>query len=214
MNEIYLLGVGRNTPVFIDLAEHCGYNILGLYHYNQDRTGDSIHGFTILGSFDALYKQGSLSDGNFLLTMGNNVIRSSVAERIRAMGGNTPTLIHPSAIISRFSLIGTGVSISAFSYVQANSSVGNDTIILSGVNISHNNTIGKSCFIAGGATIGAYTDVGDFAFIGQGALTISDKVKHIGEYACIGAGALVTKSVPPRVTVAGQPAKPLPPKQR
>ena len=39
---IYALGIGHNTPVFIDLAESCGYVVGGLYHYNGDRTGQKI----------------------------------------------------------------------------------------------------------------------------------------------------------------------------
>ena len=45
MKDIYVLGIGHNTPVFIDLAEICGYTIAGLYHYNDDRTGQVDHGF-------------------------------------------------------------------------------------------------------------------------------------------------------------------------
>lgn len=141
--------------------------------------------------------------------MGDNLIRTKVAEEIRRLGGNTPTIIHPLTVISRFAKIEEGVVISPFTYVQANSEVGKDTIILSGVNISHNNKIGKGCFIAGGATVGAYTIVGDHVFIGQGALTISEKVDHIGDNTYIGAAALVTKSLPPNIVVAGSPARPV-----
>lgn len=57
MKEIYALGVGHNTPVFIDLAESCGYKIAGLYHYNSERTNEFDHGFKILGSFDDLFDE-------------------------------------------------------------------------------------------------------------------------------------------------------------
>ena len=40
--EIYILGVGHNTPVYIDLVESCGYTIKGLYHYNEELTGKWI----------------------------------------------------------------------------------------------------------------------------------------------------------------------------
>lgn len=56
MKKIYALGVGHNTPVFIDLALDCGYEIVGLYHYNGDKTGEVDHGYKILGSFDDLLK--------------------------------------------------------------------------------------------------------------------------------------------------------------
>lgn len=119
-----------------------------------------------------------------------------------------PTLIHPTAVISRFAQISpNGVYISAFSFVQADSIVGDNTVILSHVNISHTTTIGRSCFIAGGATIGAYTEVEDHVFIGQGSLSISAKVKKIGNNSYIGARSLLTKDIPENVVVAGSPAK-------
>lgn len=207
VKEIYLLGVGHNTAVFIDLAEHCGYQIAGLYHYNEDRTDQLDHGFPILGSFIDLLSNGDLSNTNFLLTMADNKFRTELAKRLRILGGETPTLIHPTAVISRFAKIGGGVCISAFSYVQADANISDDTIILSGVNISHNTSIGKGCFIAGGTTIGAYTVVGEQVFFGQGVLTISGKVKSISAFSYIGAGSLITKSIDTEHLFAGRPAK-------
>lgn len=205
--EIYALGVGHNTPVFIELAEACGYKIVGLYHYNDTRTGEFDHRLRILGSFEDLYKS-NLKDKNFVLTMGNNQIRTEISNKLLSLGANVPTLIHPTAIISRFAKISPiGVYISPFSYIQADSSIDSNTVILSHVNISHTTHIGKSCFIAGGAIIGAYTEVEDFVFIGQGALSISEKVKRIGCNAYIGARSLLTKDVLPYQVLAGSPAK-------
>ncbi|PWM09917.1 MAG: transferase [Coprobacter fastidiosus] len=206
--EIYALGIGHNTPVFIDLAEACGYKVKGLYHYNKDKTGQSDHGFKIIGSFDDLFSKDNLKGLNFLLTMGDNKIRASISEKIIKLEGQIPTLIHPTAIVSRFSNISDiGVYISPFSYIQADSIIGSNTIILSGVNISHTNKIGNCCFIAGGATIGAYTTIEDFVFVGQGALSISGKVPKIGQHSYIGARSLLTHEIPPFSVVAGSPAK-------
>ena len=206
--KMYALGVGHNTPVFIDLAEQCGYEILGLYHYNNDRTGEIDHGFQILGSFDDLFSKDNLQGKNFLLTMGDNNIRSQVLQKILFLGGNIPSIFHPTAVISRFAKISkTGVYISAFSNVQADTIIEDGTVVLSGVNISHTNKIGKYCFIAGGATIGAYTTMEDYVFIGQGALSISGKVNLIGSHSYIGARALLTKSVDAYTVVAGSPAR-------
>lgn len=207
-NTIYALGVGHNTPVFIDLALACDYEIAGLYHYNDSRTGEIDHGYEIIGSFDDLLAKESLRGMSFLLTMGDNQIRKDLSERIIAKGGKVPTLIHPSAVISVFAKISeVGVYISPFTYVQADSSIGRNTVLLSHVNISHTTKIGDNCFVAGGATIGAYTDVGDNVFVGQGALSISSKVKTIGDNAYIGARALLTKDVPDNAVVSGSPAQ-------
>lgn len=208
VKTLYALGVGHNTPVFIDIAEQSGYKVAGLYHYNGERTGETDHGFPILGSFDDLFADGDLSGKAFLLTMGDNAIRSQLTERILALGGSVPSVIHPTAVVSRFATISPiGVYIGAFTHVQADTVIEQGTVLLSGVNISHTNRIGRYCFVAGGATIGAYTTVEDFVFVGQGALTISGKVGTIGHDAYIGARALVTKEIPDGCTVAGSPAR-------
>ncbi len=209
MNKtIYVLGVGHNTPVFINLALDCGYEIKGLYHYDDSRTGQIDHDYMIIGSFEDLFAMKDLRGMNFLLSMGNNEIRSELCNRLRALGGYIPSLIHPTAVISRFTRISeTGVIISPFTYIQADTVVEENTIILSHVNISHTNVIGKNCFIAGGSMIGAYTTIADNVFIGQGVLTISDKVKNIGAHSYVGAGSLLTHDVEEYTMVVGRPAK-------
>lgn len=208
MKEIYALGIGHNTPVLLDLAIGCGYNIAGLYHYNDERTGEIDHGYEILGSFDDLWAKGDLSGMNFLLSMGDLNVREFLFEKIKGMGGNIPTLIHPTAVISTFATVSDeGACIFPFSFIEADSSVGANTVILSHVNVSHNTSISSNCFIAGSAMVGAYTHVEKHVFIGQGALTISGKSNIIGNHSYIGAGALVTKPVEPYTVVAGFPAK-------
>ena len=209
MKQIYALGVGHNTPVCIDLALSLGYEIVGLYHYTEGRTGETDHGYKILGTFDDLFRE-DLHGKIFLLTMGDGRIRAELQQRILAAGGEVPTLIHPSAVISHFAKIHPqGVYISPFTYVQADSEIETGSVLLSHVNISHNTHIGQYCFVAGGSHIGAYTDMKDYVFVGQGVLSISDKVKTIGEGAYIGAGSLLTHDVPAGVKVMGRPAKPI-----
>ena len=167
------------------------------------------HGFPILGSFEDLFSLNSLKDKSFLLTMGDSKIRAELSQKIIERKGSVPTLIHPTSVISQFAKISpTGVYISAFSFVQADSTIGNNTIILSHVNISHTTSIGSGCFIAGGAAVGAYTNVENNVFMGQGALSISSKVKTIGHHSYIGARALLTHDVEPYSVMVGIPAKP------
>ncbi len=205
--QIYALGVGHNTPVFIDLAEACGFEVVGLYHFQEGRTGEYCCGIQIIGSFTDLFSKSDLRGLNFMLTMGANKIRAELADRILQKGGSLPSLIHPMAVISRFAEISPiGVCISPFTYVQADSIVGRNTILLSHVNISHTTTIGENCFIAGGSTIGAYTKMENFVFIGQGVLSVSGKVKKIGESAFVGAGSLLIRDVEAETIVYGRPA--------
>lgn len=208
INSIIALGVGRNTPVMIDFALACGYTIEGLYHYDDSRTGKFDHGYKILGSFNDLWNINDLSGKNFLLTMGNIEIRENLIQKILSKGGNLPTLIHPMAVVSSFAKISSvGVCVFPFTFIQSDSIIADNTIILSHVNISHNTSIGSNCFIAGSAVVGAYTTVENRVFIGQGALIISEKVDVIGHDSFIAAGALVTHPVPHSSKVIGYPAR-------
>lgn len=89
MKEIYALGVGHSTPLFIEIAESAGWHVAGLYHYNDERTGEVDHGFKILGSFDDLYRQ-DIQGKFFLPTMGDMKIRRDVITNLSRRGGDCP----------------------------------------------------------------------------------------------------------------------------
>src|SRR5690554_3898001 len=125
--KIYILGVGRNTPVYIDLALSCNYEIGGLFHFNNEKDGQLVHGFKILGSFDDLFSQYKITNENFAMSMGDNDIRREISLKIRNKGGKTPNLINPTAYISRFVKMGTGVIVHANASIQADVIIGDDS---------------------------------------------------------------------------------------
>ena len=205
--EIYVLGVGHNTSVYLELVETCGYTIKGLYHYNDERVGELDHGYPILGSFNDLFSLNSLEGMNFALSQGDNKIRATIFEKIIEKKGDVPTLIHPSAKVSKYAQLGRGVVVHMNTVVHPDVTVGDNTVLSYNVSVTHSTHIGKNCYLAFGVMVGAYTVVEDFVFLGIGAMVISGKVDLIGTFASVGAGAVVTKSVASYECVAGNPAK-------
>lgn len=205
--DIYILGVGHNTIVYIDLVEVCGYNVAGLYHYNNERTGELIHNHKIIDSNINLLKQESLDGLYFAISVGDNKIRIELANEIRKRGGIVPTLIHPSAIVSKYSKIEQSVVIHANSVVQADALIQQDSVVSYNVSVTHNSKIGKSCYLAFNSSIGAYVEIKDFVLVGQSAAIVSGKLNYIGHNSIIGAGSVVISDVEPYSVVAGNPAK-------
>lgn len=206
MNNIYILGVGHNTIVTIDLAESCGYSVKGLYHYQPDRIGEQYFGHTIIGCNEDLF-QIDLSGKQFAISVGDNRIRAELFDKIIEKGGSVVNLIHPSAIVSKYSKLGIGVCVHALSVVSADTIIGDNCIISNNDLVTHGVRIGNHCFLASNVVLGANTIMEDYSFIGSGATVISNKVGHLGKYSYVGAGAVVTKSVNEGCVVAGNPAK-------
>lgn len=204
--EIYILGIGPYSIVIKELAEKCGYKVVGAYHYNDERNGEFYYGVPIISSTPELLKQ-DLSGKLFCLSIGDNLIRRDVASKIRQKGGRLPSLIHPSVEISPSASVEEGVVLKRNVTIQAASVIKSDTIICDNTTVCHHTQINEGCFIAGSSVVGAYTKVRNFVFIGQGVIIASGKVAEIGEKAIIGAGSVVVKDVPDNVTVVGVPAK-------
>lgn len=204
--EIFILGVGHNTIVTIDLAEACGYKIAGLYHYQQGKTGEDYFGHKIIGCNDELFSQ-DLSDKHFAISVGDNDIRAGLFEKIVEKGGKVVTLIHPTAVVSKYANIGHGVCVHALSVVSPDVVIGDDSIISHNDLVTHGVRMGKHCFMASNIVLGAYTEMHDYSFIGSGATVLSAKAKSLGYHSLIGAGAVVTKPVADNAIVAGNPAR-------
>lgn len=204
--EIYIVGIGHNSGVTVELAELNGYKILGLIHYNSELMGEFKWGYPVVSDTETFFKQ-DITKFNFALSMGGNAIRKEVYKIIKNKGGALPTLIHPSASVSRFSILSEGVQIHANVTIQPDVIVKENSIISYGVGLSHNVTVCEHCYIACHSLIGAYTIIDRNVLIGMGTTTVSGKVEKIGHDTTVGAGSLVIKSIPANTVVYGRPAK-------
>jgi acetyltransferase-like isoleucine patch superfamily enzyme len=78
--------------------------------------------------------------------------------------------------------------------------------------IGHDVNIGDYTTIAPGVHISGFINIGKRVYIGTGAVFVNGTESSplvVGDDSIIGAGACITKEVPPGITVAGVPARPL-----
>lgn len=145
--------------------------------------------------------------------------------------------VHPSADIPAGVSVGAGSKIWQFVVVLPGARIGQDCNICAHVLIEGDVHIGNRVTVKSGVQLWNGTRVGNDVFIGPNATFTNDQVprskdysKHpektvikngasiganatilpglvIGEKAMIGAGAVVTRSVPPRAVVVGNPAR-------
>ncbi len=113
-------------------------------------------------------------------------------------------LIHPHAFVADTAMIGPGSQVLAMAVVAADVCIGAACIVNHKASIDHECQIESGVHIAPGATLCGCVKVGAYAMIGAGAVVLPRL--RIGQDSIVGAGAVVTRDVPDRVIVVGNPA--------
>lgn len=200
---ILLLGATDYAAVFLDVFEDVpGVRVAGCVQ-NLDPSADSRE---ILGR--PVYWSGSIdhlrSTHDLICILGTTKRSAWIAE-MAEQGFEFATLVHPSSTTSRRSTLGSGVSVDAGTVIAGFSRIGDHVRIGRRVAIGHHTEIGCYSTIHPGAVISGHCRIGELVTIGAGALII-DRIE-VGDGAFIAAGAVVTKSVPRRALVAGNPGR-------
>ena len=202
--DIFIIGAGTYGAVIGDLAEVCGYSVIGFYDDDLSKVGKSIIGKPVLGKLDP--EMNISANANYAIAIGNNEVRVSKSKEIIKKGGVMPCLIHPRAEISKYAHMGSACIIHALTYIWTNTEIGDFSIISPNVVIAHHTKIGKGCFISTGCSIGAGINIAERVLIGIGS-TVMTGVRKIGHDTIVGAGSVVIKDVEEESVVAGVPTK-------
>jgi hypothetical protein len=132
--------------------------------------------------------------------------RAMAAREARALGfAFSVALIDPHVISSPTSQIGAGSFINTGCIIGAKTSIARHALLNRGASIGHHVRIGECASVGPGAIVGGLVEIGSGAMIGAGAVLLP-KVR-IGAFAVVGAGAIVTRDVPERAKVVGNPAR-------
>jgi sugar O-acyltransferase (sialic acid O-acetyltransferase NeuD family) len=114
-------------------------------------------------------------------------------------------LVHNTAQMSKFALLGEGIAVGALSVVTAYAILENHVRINRSVSIGHHTRIGEYTHVSPGVTVAGHCHIGAACFIGAGSV-IKDRIR-IGKQTMVGAGSVVVKDIPEGVIVCGNPAK-------
>jgi len=108
--------------------------------------------------------------------------------------------------------MGVGSYIGYGTYVGPGCTIGKHVAVMTNSSLGHDVVIGDFCTICPTTTISGHVTIEEGAFLGAGSVIVNGTASRplvIGRDATIAAGSVVTKSVPPGLTVMGNPARPL-----
>lgn len=200
MKKIKIYGAGGHSKVIKDLVESLGHTITKIFDDFPDQTYlSSKNGKEDIGCDKTNFFS---DDDPIILAIGNNHVRLELAQRVNS---KFETLIHPSAVISKYANLGEGTIVMAGVIVQAGSNVGRHVIINTGALVDHDNIIGDFVHISPNVTLTGHVEIGEGTHIGAGS-SIIPKIK-VGKWCTIGAGTVVIRDVPDFAVVVGNPGK-------
>jgi sugar O-acyltransferase (sialic acid O-acetyltransferase NeuD family) len=211
VDPLVIIGAGGHAREVAELvadvnADGASWELLGFLSDDSSEWGKELNGLPVLGGGE-WFERRSPADLHVAIGVGSSPARRTIAHALVARGRNfrIPVLTHPSAVVSRYAVVGPGTQITAGCIVTANVNIGTFVVLNRACNVSHDCqlgdyvTVAPGVQLAGNVTLGAGCDVGIGASVIQGV--------GVGEWTIVGAGAAVTESLPANCTAVGVPAK-------
>lgn len=140
----------------------------------------------------------------------DSTIREIIAKRLCDADVREWTLRASNSVIFDDVELGPGAIVCPFVTLTSNIRIGRQFQINLYSYVAHECVIGDYVTFAPAVRCNGNVKIGDHVYIGTGAVLRqgrSDAELVVGDGAIVGMGAIVTKSVPPGVTVVGNPAR-------
>jgi sugar O-acyltransferase (sialic acid O-acetyltransferase NeuD family) len=202
---VILVGAGMHGRVVRDLCRDAGIEVAG---YLDDFTpaGTQVDDVEVLGPLRRLEEAELLQSRRFIVSIGNNIARQTIADRIESSGGGLAIAVHPNCVISPTATIGLGTVLIGATMVFSRAQIGKNVLVDPDTTVGAEAIIADGAYICPGVHLGSRVRIGEQAFIGLGAVILPEVV--IGRLSIVGAGAMVNRNVADETLVVGNPAEP------
>jgi sugar O-acyltransferase (sialic acid O-acetyltransferase NeuD family) len=166
------------------------------------RTMPTVLGFPVKGGLDALPPSEDHAKV-YVLAIADNRVRQRIALNHPYL--RYASVIHPSAVVSRFAHIGQGVIILPNVSIDPDAVVGDHVVINKNVSVGHNAALKAFAQASPGCCLGG--PIGEGAFLGLGSIVLPNV--EVGPWSVIGAGAVVNRPIASDTLAMGIPCKPV-----
>ena len=207
--RISIYGAGGFAREVAWLAEASNMEIVCLVDDDPRQQGKTLNAIPVVGPEDLKKRH---PDVPLVIAIGSPQAREKVARKVASLGFSLTTIIHPQVERSKWIEIDEGTVVTAGNILTTNIRIGKHVQLNLGCTVGHDVIVEDFATLAPGVHISGWVHLGKRVYVGTGAVIINGTEREpliIGDDAVIGAGAVVTKSVPPGVTVVGIPAKPV-----
>lgn len=203
MKHLAILGASGHGKVVADIAECQGWEQVSFFDDAWPKKLEN-GAWSVVGDSYLLLQR--LSDfSGVAVAIGDNTVRLNKLNMFKQAGAPLPALVHPSAVVSRYSFIDDAVVIVAGAVINADARVRFGTVINTSASVGHDCDLGEGCHICPGVRLAGGVEVGSCSWVGVGT-SVRQLVK-IGSNVVIGAGAAVVSDIENGAIAVGVPAR-------
>lgn len=195
-------GLGREVLSLASVTDE--FEVIGFLDDSLPKNM-AIKGIKVFGGLEALNSFEGIV--NMVLAFGDPVVKSKIAGKISREKVHYPIIKHPTVILQEESTIriGKGNILCAGSIFTNDIRLGDHVLFNLNCTVGHDSTIGNYSSVMPGVNIAGEAEIGAGVLIGSGS-NILNRVR-IGDNCTIGMGSVVIRDIEPNFTVAGVPAK-------
>lgn len=206
---IVILGAGGFAREVLDVvdainAHQTTYDVKGyIVESAYGVPGQLVNEKPILGDFDWL--SGKAQSIVAVCGVGAPELRLRMIKKAAEVNIPFITLIHPSAILTRWVEIGEGTIITAGCILTNQIKIGSHVHLNLDCTVGHDAILDDFVTLAPGVHVSGRVHLGEGCYVGTGA-NIIERVQ-LGKWSIVGAGSTIVNDVPPNTTVVGVPGK-------
>ena len=197
MINIILYGSGSLAREVFDFENSLPSPRINFVGYINDSGRDVL--FEHQTGVKRAYLTDAASDFLYLICVADPVARFNILKKIEEIKGRVYTYTHPTALVSKSSVISIGCIIYPYVVISANSYLGRSVIINTYSGIGHDVSVGDCTTISAHVDLMGNVQVGECCFFGSGSSVAPGK--KIGSNSKIGTGIAVIRSVKDNSTI-------------
>jgi len=202
LEKIILIGDSGHAKVIEDCIRSQGGSVIAKL---DDRYKETFYEEHLIKGPIVLIEELLTDKIKVVISIGSNLIRKSIVERLNIADEKYATIIHNRAIVCNSLRVGYGTVIMPGVVVNADASIGCHTIINSNSVVEHDCVIEDFTHISPGAILTGNVKIGQGSHVGAGSIIIPGI--EIGSWTTVGAGSSVISNIESNVTAVGVPAK-------
>lgn len=205
MNKLAILGASGHGKVIAECAELMALWDEIVFFDDAYPEKKKLEHWPIYGRTEDLIQNKTIYD--VVIGIGDNKIRNQKFNELKAKGIHFVNVIHPSAILSKYVTLGTGIVVFAAVVINSFSKISDAVILNTKAVVEHDCFIDTAAHIAPNVSLAGAVTVGKCSMIGIGTSVV--QLIKIADNITIGAGSVVIKDLLSSGNYAGAPARKL-----